>query len=68
MPVRHKPVMVDEVLNALGIKSGGRYIDCTVGEGGHASAILGAADSDSKLLGLDLDAGALSVASKRLED
>lgn len=68
MSVRHKPVMVDEVLNALAIKSGGRYIDCTVGEGGHASAILGATDSDSKLLGLDLDAGALSIASKRLEN
>src|SRR5439155_2319934 len=36
----HIPVMVDEVLSALAVKPGGRYVDCTVGGGGHAKTIL----------------------------
>ena len=64
--IHHKPVMVDEVVSALQPRSGGLYIDCTTGEGGHAEAILGHCDPPSRLLGLDLDREALTVASERL--
>ena len=62
---RHTPVMVGEVLELLQVKPGGLYIDCTVGEGGHALAILGAA-AETRLLAIDLDTDALAVATKRL--
>lgn len=63
----HTPVMVDEVLRGLSVESGGRYVDCTVGEGGHALAILAAGGPAIRLLGLDLDPEALEVARHRLE-
>ena len=47
--------MVAEVLNALDVRSGGRYIDCTVGEGGHSAEIRKAADPAPRVLGLDVD-------------
>ncbi|MCY4530021.1 MAG: 16S rRNA (cytosine(1402)-N(4))-methyltransferase RsmH [Chloroflexi bacterium] len=64
--IHHKPVMVDEVVSALQPRSGGRYIDCTTGEGGHAEAILGHCDPPARLLGLDLDREAVAVAEGRL--
>ena len=64
--IHHRPVMVDEVVTALQPRSGGRYIDCTTGEGGHAEAILGHCDPPARLLGLDLDREALAVAEDRL--
>ena len=57
--------MVQEVLEALRVKSGGSYIDCTVGEGGHSLAILKAAP-EARVLGIDLDPDALEVARRRL--
>ena len=36
----HIPVMLEEVVRALQVQPGGRYVDCTVGAGGHAAAIL----------------------------
>ena len=64
--IHHNPVMVDEVVSALKPRSGGRYIDCTTGEGGHAEAILGHCDPPARLLGLDLDREALAAAEDRL--
>ena len=64
--IHHKPVMVDEVVSAIQPRSGGRYIDCTTGEGGHTEAILGHCDPPARLLGLDLDREALAVAEDRL--
>ena len=58
--------MVAEVLNALDVRSGGRYIDCTVGEGGHSAEIRNAADPAPRVLGLDVDEGALATARRRL--
>lgn len=62
---QHVPVLADEVLKYMAVKPGGRYIDGTVGAGGHASLILQAAD-DVSLLGLDRDDTALRTAANRL--
>jgi 16S rRNA (cytosine1402-N4)-methyltransferase len=68
MPVGHVPVLLEEVVNGLKVEPGGRYIDGTVGGGGHAYAILAASSPDGVLLGVDRDPAALEVASARLAD
>ena len=66
MTAIHIPVMVREVIDALAVRPGGRYVDGTVGEGGHAEAILEAASPGGRLLGIDRDPEALAVARERL--
>ena len=63
---RHLPVMLDETLAMLDVKPGGRYLDATVGLGGHAEAVLTASQPDGRLLGCDADPHALTAASERL--
>ena len=60
--------MVGQVLASLEVRSGGAYIDCTVGEGGHAAAIMSAAAPGPRLLGIDPDGEALATARRRLKD
>ena len=62
----HDPVMVGEVLMGLNCRSGRLYVDGTVGEGGHAAAILDRIGPEGELWGLDRDAKALQIASDRL--
>ncbi|NPA26527.1 MAG: 16S rRNA (cytosine(1402)-N(4))-methyltransferase RsmH [Chloroflexi bacterium] len=62
----HEPVMVDTVLHFLQPQDRGRYVDATVGTGGHARAILDASAPSGQLLGLDLDPQALALARERL--
>ncbi|HUE75667.1 MAG TPA: 16S rRNA (cytosine(1402)-N(4))-methyltransferase RsmH [Chloroflexota bacterium] len=64
----HTPVMVDDVLEFLAPRSGGAYVDGTVGAAGHAEAILRQSNPDSRLLGLDADPRILEIAAKRLAD
>jgi 16S rRNA (cytosine1402-N4)-methyltransferase len=58
--------MVREVIEALAVEPGGRYVDCTLGGGGHAEAILQAASPGGLLLGIDADPLALELAGERL--
>jgi 16S rRNA (cytosine1402-N4)-methyltransferase len=58
--------MVMEVLVGLNCRPGRLYVDGTVGEGGHATAILDRAAPDGELWGLDQDAAALKAAAARL--
>ena len=62
----HLPAMVPEVMMALPNTVGGSFIDCNLGDGGHAEAILRSI-SGARLLGIDLDYEALKRASNRLE-
>ena len=62
----HVPVLVKEVIEALTVQPGGRYIDCTVGGGGHAAAILEYSSPGGQLLGLDADPEAIGIARAKL--
>ena len=63
----HTPVMVSETLRALAVQPGGRYIDCTVGGGGHAITILDHSSPGGQLLGIDADPKAIELAQERLQ-
>ena len=60
----HVPVMTDEVVAALHPAHGGVFVDCTVGLGGHARALL--AGGATRLIGIDRDPAALAVAAAAL--
>lgn len=62
----HTPVMLNEALELLAVRPGGRYLDATVGLGGHAAAVLEASAPDGRLLGTDADPDALVVSRERL--
>jgi 16S rRNA (cytosine1402-N4)-methyltransferase len=63
---RHLPVLAAEVLGVLRPKSGGRYVDGTLGGGGHAARILEASSPGGWLYGCDRDEAALEAATVRL--
>jgi 16S rRNA (cytosine1402-N4)-methyltransferase len=62
----HQPVLYKEIIHALQPRSGGRYVDGTLGAGGHARGILEVCAPDGRLLGLDVDPQALALARKTL--
>jgi 16S rRNA (cytosine1402-N4)-methyltransferase len=64
----HKPVLLGKAVEALQVQPGKRYVDCTLGSGGHASAILEKILPDGKLLGIDADPEAINMAKTRLAD
>ncbi len=66
MALPHQPVLYKEIIHALRPKRGGRYVDGTLGAGGHASGLLEASAPDGQLLGLDVDPQALQHAHRKL--
>jgi len=62
----HSPVLTDEVIECLAVEPGGRYIDCTLGAGGHARLILEAGAPGAMLLGIDADPHAVALARDNL--
>ena len=64
MDPTHEPVLVAETVALLDPSRGGLFVDCTVGLGGHARAVLDA--GASRLLGFDRDTTALALAAAAL--
>jgi len=60
--------MLAEVIEMLGLRETGVYVDATVGLGGHAEEILKRIGSGGRLIGIDRDDDALRIAGSRLQD
>lgn len=66
LTVVHKAVLLKETIEALAVKPGKRYVDCTVGGGSHARAILEKSAPGGMLLGIDADPEAIRLAANTL--
>jgi 16S rRNA (cytosine1402-N4)-methyltransferase len=62
----HIPVLAREVIETLSVQPGGRYIDCTLGSGGHSQSIMEHSAPGGQMLGIDADPDAIRTASRRL--
>src|SRR4051812_19442643 len=67
-PAAHEPVLMREVLQALDVRAGQTFFDCTLGRAGHASAVARLLGPDGLLVGLDVDPRNLEFARQRLAD
>jgi 16S rRNA (cytosine1402-N4)-methyltransferase len=63
----HIPVLLEEAINELRVQPGGRYVDCTLGAGGHAASILSRSQPGGQLLGIDADPSAIQNVKSRME-
>lgn len=64
----HQSVLLHEAVDALQVRAGGFYVDGTFGRGGHASLLLGKLDQHGRLLVMDRDPDAISVAMQLMGD
>ncbi len=64
----HVPVLFREAIEGLQAQPGGYFVDCTIGLGGHAAAILERILPQGKLLGIDADPEAIRIAQVRFGD
>ena len=62
----HVPVLLKEAIDFLAVRSGGTYLDATVGLGGHSHEIAKRLGARGHLIGFDKDAAALERARERL--
>jgi len=62
----HQPVLYQQMIKILQPKSTGRYVDGTVGAGGHTAGILQESSPEGQLIGLDIDEQALEIAHQRI--
>lgn len=65
--VRHIPVLLSQVLDALSPQPGQTLVDCTLGLGGHSAALLEHITPGGRLLAIDFDPGNLAIARPKLE-
>ena len=66
MEFRHVPVMLEECMDGLALKTDGVYFDGTLGGAGHSSEILKRTSPGGKLIATDLDVEAIANAKERL--
>ena len=64
----HTSVLLFECIEALNIRDGYTYIDCTAGGGGHSLEIAKRMGKSSRLICFDRDKSAIAAASERLKD
>lgn len=64
MRSNHEPVLLREAIELLNVREGGRYIDATLGGGGHGEVIL---KGGGVLLGIDQDPDAVRIARRKLD-
>ena len=64
----HQPVLLRETVEQLVVRPGGVYVDATVGEGGHAGAVLRASAPNGVVLGIDWDPRSLAYSRQRLAE
>lgn len=62
----HKPVLLKEVLKNLDPKPNENFIDCTIGEGGHTTAILKKNKPKGRVLGIEVDPEIYQGLKKRI--
>lgn len=60
----HKPVLLREVMDLLGVKAGKWYLDGTLGDGGHSLEVL---NLGGNILGIDVDPSAIERVKERFE-
>lgn len=68
MEFGHIPVMLTEVLEVLNIKSGGNYIDCTLGGAGYTLAVANKCGPSGQVLGIDMDKAAIANAQSIIKE
>ena len=66
--MKHKSVLLEEVIRYLDVKTGGKYIDATVGYGGHSSEILKKIGKEGVLFAFDQDDNAIEFSNSRLSE
>jgi len=65
---KHTPVLLNETLQGLKIRSDGMYIDCTFGRGGHSRTILDQLGENGRLLAFDRDPDAIAAIGQQFLD
>lgn len=68
MNFSHKPVLLEETIDALNIKPDGIYVDGTAGGGGHSSEILKRLSPNGRLISIDQDPDAIEAVTERFKD
>ena len=61
----HRPVLLEEVVEAMNIRENGYYLDATAGRGGHVAAILGQLGTSGRILAIDRDPQAVAAVTER---
>ena len=68
MEFKHKSVLLEETVNSLQVKSGGIYVDGTLGGGGHADLVCKRLQGNGTFIGIDQDEDAIRAATYRLQE
>lgn len=66
--MRHKPVLLKEVIENLNLKDSNVFVDCTLGSAGHSQAVCKLGLNNLTIVGLDKDSDAIERSAKHLDD